>query len=181
MQNERNDNTLIMLINVAGALLAYGLLGASLYLSTEVPLSTKGYWGMGVLMLTISLINVVKYRFDWRSSEDRIRRIEGGVLDFGSDMTADENPLEMGLDRLIGWDKADFLGKRALEKLHQLGEHLSASDGAVARRPSSPESEQVAGRLGRSLHVLSRHRSSRQKSACSYISALLTKLLPGHV
>lgn len=73
---ERNDNTLIMFINLAGVVLAYGLLGLSLYLSTEVPLSTKGYWGMGVLMLTISLINVVKYRFDWKSSEDRIRRIE---------------------------------------------------------------------------------------------------------
>ncbi len=76
MNYERNDNTLIMLINVAGVALAYGLLGLSLYLSTDVPLSTKGYWGMGILMLTISLINVVKYRFDWRSSEDRIRRIE---------------------------------------------------------------------------------------------------------
>lgn len=76
MITERNDNTLIMLINLAGVVLAYGLLGLSLYLSTEVPLSTKGYWGMGVLMLTISLINVVKYRFDWKSSEDRIRRIE---------------------------------------------------------------------------------------------------------
>ncbi len=76
MLNERNDNTLIMLINVAGVLVAYGLLALSLYLSTDVPLSTKGYWGMGILMLTISLINVVKYRFDWKSSEDRIRRIE---------------------------------------------------------------------------------------------------------
>lgn len=76
MITERNDNTLIMFINLAGVLLAYGLLGLSLYLSTEVPLSTKGFWGMGVLMLTISLINVVKYRFDWKSSEDRIRRIE---------------------------------------------------------------------------------------------------------
>ena len=76
MNIERNDNTLIMMINVLGVVLAYGLLGLSLYMSTEVPLSTKGYWGMGVLMLTISLINVVKYRFDWRSSEDRIRRIE---------------------------------------------------------------------------------------------------------
>lgn len=76
MNFERNDNTLIMLINLAGVALAYGLLGLSLYLSTEVPLSTKGYWGMGILMLTISLINVVKYRFEWKSSEDRIRRIE---------------------------------------------------------------------------------------------------------
>lgn len=76
MITEKNDNTLIMLINVLGVLVAYGLLGLSLYLSTEVPLSTKGFWGMGILMLTISLINVVKYRFDWKSSEDRIRRIE---------------------------------------------------------------------------------------------------------
>ncbi len=76
MITERNDNTLIMFINGAGVVLAYALLALSLYLSTDVPLSTKGYWAMGVLMLTISLINVVKYRFDWKSSEDRIRRIE---------------------------------------------------------------------------------------------------------
>ncbi len=73
---ERTDNSLIMLINILGIVVAYGLLGLSLYLSTEVPLSTKGFWGMGILMLTISLINVVKYRFDWKSSEDRIRQIE---------------------------------------------------------------------------------------------------------
>jgi len=76
MINDRNENTLIITINMAGVILAYGLLALSLYLSTDVPLSTKGYWGMGILMLTISLINVVKYRFDWRASEDRIRRIE---------------------------------------------------------------------------------------------------------
>lgn len=74
--NHNNDNALIILINVGGVLLAYGLLGLSLYMSPDVPLSTKGYWGMGVVLLTISLINVVKYRFEMRSSEDRIRRIE---------------------------------------------------------------------------------------------------------
>lgn len=74
--NDRTDNTLIIAINTAGVLIAYGLLGLSLYLSTEVPLSTKGYWGMGILLLTLSLINVVKYRFDHRISEDRITRIE---------------------------------------------------------------------------------------------------------
>ena len=76
MMNDRTDNTLIIAINTAGVLIAYGLLGLSLYLSTEVPLSTKGYWGMGILLLTLSLINVVKYRFDHRISEDRITRIE---------------------------------------------------------------------------------------------------------
>ncbi len=76
MFGDRTDNTVIILINVAGVVLAYGLLGLSLYLSTDVPLSTKGYWGMGIILLTLSLINVVKYRFDHRSSEDRINRIE---------------------------------------------------------------------------------------------------------
>jgi hypothetical protein len=72
----RNENALITNLNIAGVVIAYGMLGISLWLSTEVPLSTKGYWGMGILLLTLSLINVVKYRFDIRQSEDRIRRIE---------------------------------------------------------------------------------------------------------
>ena len=76
MSNMRNENALITNLNIAGVVIAYGMLGTSLWLSTEVPLSTKGYWGMGILLLTLSLINVVKYRFDIRQSEDRIRRIE---------------------------------------------------------------------------------------------------------
>ncbi len=76
MNYERNDNTLIMFLNGAGVAAAYALLAISLWLSTEVPLATKGYWGMGIVLLTLSLINVVKYRFDWRSTEDRIRKIE---------------------------------------------------------------------------------------------------------
>lgn len=74
--NSRNENGLIMMLNGAGVVLAYALLGISLWLSTDVPLATKGYWAMGILLLTLSLINVVKYRFDARSSEDRINRIE---------------------------------------------------------------------------------------------------------
>jgi len=76
MYNERKDNALIIFLNSAGVLIAYGLLGISLWLSTDVPLATKGFWGMGILLLTLSLINVVKYRFDAKSSEDRINRIE---------------------------------------------------------------------------------------------------------
>lgn len=54
-------------------------------------------------------------------SPNRIRRIEGGVLDYGSDITPSENPLELGLDRLIAWDKPDFLGKSALERVRAEG------------------------------------------------------------
>ncbi|WP_299426801.1 hypothetical protein [uncultured Shimia sp.] len=73
---DRNDNSTIVMLNMAGVALAYILLGISLWMSTDVPLSTKGYWGMGIVLLTISLINVVKYRFDNQQRDDRIRRIE---------------------------------------------------------------------------------------------------------
>lgn len=76
MTNNRSDNTLIMFFNGAAVLVAYGMLAISLYMSTEVPLSTKGYWGIGILLLTLALVNFVKYRFDDRLSEDRIRQIE---------------------------------------------------------------------------------------------------------
>lgn len=76
MMNNRSDNALIMFFNGAAVLVAYGMLGLSLYLSPDVPLSTKGYWGIGILLLTLSLVNFVKYRFDDRLSEDRIQRLE---------------------------------------------------------------------------------------------------------
>ena len=54
-------------------------------------------------------------------SPNRIRRIEGGVFDFGSDMTPAENPLEMGMQRLVDFDKPDFIGKTALESVRAEG------------------------------------------------------------
>lgn len=76
MNRNKSDNSLIMLINAAGVVVAYGMLGLSLWLSTEVPLATKGFWGMSVMMLTLALVNFVKYRFEERMSEDRVNRIE---------------------------------------------------------------------------------------------------------
>ncbi|MGH1576632.1 hypothetical protein [Planktotalea sp.] len=73
---DKTDNSLIMLFNGAGVVAAYGLLGMSLWLSTEVPLATKGFWGIGILLLTLSLVNFVKYRFDNQQRVDRINRIE---------------------------------------------------------------------------------------------------------
>ncbi len=76
MKTAQTDNGLILALNIAGVAAAYVLLSISLWLSTEVPLATKGYWGMGVLLLTLSLINVVKYRFDAQASIDRIKQLE---------------------------------------------------------------------------------------------------------
>jgi hypothetical protein len=76
MKTAQTDNGLILTLNLAGVIAAYVLLSISLWLSTEVPLATKGYWGMGVLLLTLSLINVVKYRFDAQASIDRFKQLE---------------------------------------------------------------------------------------------------------
>lgn len=76
MSVNKSDNSLIMFINGLGVVIAYGMLGISLWLSTEVPLATKGFWGMAILMLTLALVNFVKYRFDEKLSADRINRIE---------------------------------------------------------------------------------------------------------
>ncbi len=72
----RNDNGLIIMFNAAGVVVAYAMLALSLYMSPDVPMSTKGYWGIGILLLTLSLVNFVKLRFDVRLSEDRVTRIE---------------------------------------------------------------------------------------------------------
>jgi len=74
--NNRSDNALIMFVNGLGVAIAYGMLGISLYMSPEVPLSTKGYWAVTVMLLTLALINFVKYRFDDRLSVDRLHRLE---------------------------------------------------------------------------------------------------------
>ena len=76
MQTVKSDNALIMFFNGFAVLVAYGMLALSLYMSPDVPLSTKGYWGIGILLLTLALVNFVKYRFDDRLSEDRIQRLE---------------------------------------------------------------------------------------------------------
>ncbi|MEL6587071.1 MAG: hypothetical protein AAFY65_02635 [Pseudomonadota bacterium] len=74
--NQNTDNSLIMNFNLLGVIVAYVMLGLSLWVSVDVPLSTKGYWGIGILMLTISLVNFVKYRFDAKLTADRILQIE---------------------------------------------------------------------------------------------------------
>ena len=91
MNPNRNDNSLIMAFNALGVLVAYGMLGLSLYLSVDVPLSTKGFWGISVLLLTLALVNFVKYRFEDRLSEDRIQRLEEAKNEkLLSDFVADE-------------------------------------------------------------------------------------------
>ncbi|MEO1179222.1 MAG: YiaA/YiaB family inner membrane protein [Pseudomonadota bacterium] len=74
MQNT-NENGLIINFNLAGIVVAYVMLGLSIWMA-PVDLSTKGFWAVGVLMLTLSLVNFVKYRFDERLNADRIQQLE---------------------------------------------------------------------------------------------------------
>jgi aminomethyltransferase len=47
-----------------------------------------------------------------------IRRIEAGILNYGTDITLDTNPFEVGLDWQVNLDQeADFIGRGALERI----------------------------------------------------------------
>ncbi len=52
-----------------------------------------------------------------------IRRIEGAIFNWGADMTYENNPVEMGLDRLVDWDLPDeaSISMRALRQIRARG------------------------------------------------------------
>jgi len=51
-----------------------------------------------------------------------IRRIEAGILNYGADMTLENNPYEVGLDWMVDLDQeADFVGRAALERIRAEG------------------------------------------------------------
>jgi aminomethyltransferase len=51
-----------------------------------------------------------------------IRRIEAGILNYGADMTIENNPYEVDLGRLVDLDKPSaFIGKAALQRIHEDG------------------------------------------------------------
>ena len=51
-----------------------------------------------------------------------IRRIEAGILNWGADILLENNPYELGLDRLVSEKKtADYIGKDALRRIKTAG------------------------------------------------------------
>lgn len=70
-----SPNQTYILFNAASVAVAYFMLALSLWLA-PVDLSTKGYWGMGVLLLTGALVNLVKYRMDDRLAAELTAKIE---------------------------------------------------------------------------------------------------------
>ncbi|MFB3076494.1 MAG: aminomethyltransferase family protein, partial [Lysobacterales bacterium] len=49
------------------------------------------------------------------------RRIEAGILSHGQDMDVETNPYECGLGWMVDLSKHDFIGKAALQKIHEEG------------------------------------------------------------
>ncbi|MEZ5789414.1 MAG: hypothetical protein R3D34_00935 [Nitratireductor sp.] len=72
---DQNSATIYTAFNALGVVTAYVMLALSIHLA-PVDLSTKGYWGMGIFLLTLSLVNFVKYRMDERIQSDRISQLE---------------------------------------------------------------------------------------------------------
>lgn len=70
-----SSNSMYIVFNAACVAGAVALLCISLWLA-PVDLSTKGYWGMGVLWLSGSLVNLVKYRNDDRMARESITKLE---------------------------------------------------------------------------------------------------------
>lgn len=75
MSAPKSDSSTIMFFNGVGVAVAYFMLALSIWLA-PVDLATKGYWGLGILLLTLALVNFVKYRFDAKIAEDRLARLE---------------------------------------------------------------------------------------------------------
>jgi aminomethyltransferase len=52
-----------------------------------------------------------------------IRRIEGAIFNWGADMTYENDPIEMGLDRLVAWDLPDeaSISMSALRRIRETG------------------------------------------------------------
>jgi glycine cleavage system aminomethyltransferase T len=58
----------------------------------------------------------------WPTGPSDIRRIEGGIFNWGADMDDSNNPFEMGLDRLVDLDiDLPFMGKDALRRIQSEG------------------------------------------------------------
>ncbi|MEO6395071.1 MAG: hypothetical protein ABIO40_04095 [Devosia sp.] len=73
--NTSTPNVIYIMFNSLGVATAYGMLALSVWLA-PVDLSTKGYWGMGIFLLTLALVNLVKYRIEDRLQQESLYRLE---------------------------------------------------------------------------------------------------------
>jgi len=100
---------------------------------TEVLVARSGYSGQGGYELYLQdsdkgealwdVLMTAGQPFNVRAGcPNLLERIESGLLSYGNDMTIDNNPFEVGLDRFFKLDKAaEYLGREALQKIQSEG------------------------------------------------------------
>ncbi len=101
-----------------------------------------------------------------------IRRIEAGILNWGADMTLDNNPYEVGLGWLVDADKkANYIGKEALAKIKAAGvkRKLAGVEIDGAPIPFNPIKWPVSKDGKRVGHVTSATYSPRLKKNIGYV------------
>ncbi|MCI0394592.1 MAG: glycine cleavage system protein T [Chloroflexi bacterium] len=65
-----------------------------------------------------------------------IRRVEAGILNYGADMTLENNPYEVGLGWLVDLDQeAEFIGKEALKRIKAEGVRRKLAGVEIGGRP----------------------------------------------
>ena len=70
-----SNNTIYMIFNGAAVVTAYVMLSISVAIA-DLDISTKGYWGVCVFLLTCALVNLVKYRLDDRMQKEKLYMLE---------------------------------------------------------------------------------------------------------
>ncbi len=78
--NNTASNQIYTMFNALGVATSYVMLSISVWMA-PVDLSTKGFWGMGIFMLTLSLVNLVKYRLDDRVQSEKLSKLEAAKND----------------------------------------------------------------------------------------------------
>ena len=77
------------------------------------------------------------------AAPNTIRSIEGGMLSYVSDITRDDCPYTIGLDRLVDVDQdIDFIGKEALKKIKENGPARKLVGIEIAGEPITAAPEQ---------------------------------------
>ena len=111
-----------------------------------------------------------------------IRRIEAGILNYGIDMTIENNPYEVGLERLVDLAKAqDFVGREALRQIREEGPRRRLVGLEIAGAPLDLNMTRWPVRAaGRSLgHVTSAVHSPRLRKNIGYALVPAEHSAPG--
>lgn len=70
------------------------------------------------------------------AAPNQIRRMEGGILSYGTDMDDSINPFQLGFDRMVNFDTPDdFIGRTALEKVAAEGVDMLMTGAKISGDP----------------------------------------------